>query len=361
MSIAIIRNASFIKIVALWCLVCCPILAAQIETFYGTLPVEEPVLLELIDSPAFQRLKHIHQYGIAYYTTHPEEFTRYEHSLGVFALLRVKGCSLEEQIAGLLHDVSHTVFSHSGDSIFNRQDQEIDYQNLTHSDYLERSGLGTILRKYGYSVEEIQPTEEHFPALEKPLPKLCADRLDYNLQGAFHQGFMTYEEAMKLFHEIQWIGGEWISQDHALLKKLVRYSLFMTQDCWGSPTTYVLSLWLAEAILRGFEIELMSLEDIRFGQDQEIWNRLVGSRDPLIQKNMHMILHAADYHRVVSSEGADLLITTKFRGIDPFVVRDGKRLRLTVTDPLLAEEFQSVKGRMAQGWSIKFTSGYKNL
>jgi hypothetical protein len=48
----------------------------QIETFYGAIEVDEPVLLELIESPAFQRLKLIHQYGVAYYTTHREEYKR---------------------------------------------------------------------------------------------------------------------------------------------------------------------------------------------------------------------------------------------------------------------------------------------
>src|SRR5690554_5599914 len=96
----------------------------KIETFYGLIDVEEPLLLELIEHPAFQRLKGVHQYGVSYYTTHKEEYTRYDHSLGVFALLRAKGSPLKEQVAGLLHDVSHTAFSHVGDWIFGKINQE---------------------------------------------------------------------------------------------------------------------------------------------------------------------------------------------------------------------------------------------
>ena len=123
------------------------LVAAQIHTFYGPVEVEEPVILELIESPIFQRLKAIHQYGVSYYTTHREEYTRYEHSLGVFAILRAKNASLEEQIAGLLHDVSHTVFSHVGDWIFGKNEQDKDYQNSIHQHFLEKSGLAQILRK----------------------------------------------------------------------------------------------------------------------------------------------------------------------------------------------------------------------
>ena len=349
---------SFIKIVLFLCvLYAVPFFGSQIETFYGTIDVEESVLLELIESPAFQRLKHIHQYGIAYYTTHREEYTRYDHSLGVFFLLRAKKCSLEEQIAGLLHDVSHTIFSHVGDWIFNRHDLEIDYQTITHGDYLEQSGLGNILRKYGYTVEKILPTQEQFPALEQPLPTLCADRIDYNLQGAYYQGFITHEEAVRMFHEIQFIDGDWISNDHELLKKLVRFSIFMSQDCWGSGTEHLLSMWLAEAILRAVEIQVLTIEDIRFGIDQEIWNCLLVLDDPLIQKNMHMIQNSSDYHSLGSKEESNLFIKTKFRGINPLVVVNGNRVQLTTIDPILEDEFQRAKDRMERGWAIKLHPG----
>jgi len=348
--------SNFIKIFFVLSLVCTPVFTAQIETFYGVVNIEEPVLVELIESPAFQRLKHIHQYGVAYYTTHREEYTRYDHSLGVFLLLRAKNCSLEEQIAGLLHDVSHTIFSHVGDWIFKQQDKETDFQTLTHIDYLEKSGLGDIVRKYGYAVEEVLPKQELFPALEQPLPSLCADRLDYNLQGAFYQNFMTYDEVLSLFNEIQFIDGQWVSNDQDLLKKLMRFSIFMTQDCWGSGTGYVQSMWLADAILRGVDIGAITIEDIRFGTDNDVWNRLLILDDPLIRNYMHMILHSPDYHSHASKEASNLFVKSKFRGIDPFVIIDGKYVRLTATDPVLAEEFQQAKERMNNGWSLILTN-----
>ncbi len=169
----------------------CMLAGKQIKTFYGPIEVEEPVLIELIDSPIFQRLKHIHQYGVSFYTTHPEEYNRYDHSIGVFALLRAKGASLEEQIAGLLHDVSHTAFSHVGDWVFGKENQEKAYQDNIHLTFLASSGLGEILKRHHFSIEQMLPKEELYPALENNLPNLCADRIDYNIQGAYYQGFIT--------------------------------------------------------------------------------------------------------------------------------------------------------------------------
>ncbi|MBJ6942010.1 hypothetical protein, partial [Vibrio cholerae] len=60
------------------------------------------------------------------------------------------------------------------------------------------------------------PTQELFPALEQPLPTLCADRIDYNIQGAFYQGFISHDEAIELFNSMKFSEGDWICDNHEL-------------------------------------------------------------------------------------------------------------------------------------------------
>ncbi len=328
--------------------------AAIVETFYGPINVEEPVLLELIESSAFQRLKLVRQYGVSYYITHKEEYNRYEHSLGVFALLREKQASLEEQIAGLLHDVSHTVFSHVGDYIFAKENQDKDYQTSIHEVFLEERGLGDILRKYNFRVDQVLPTHDLFPALEQDLPNLCADRIDYNIQGAYYQGFLSLEEARQIFKDLQFIEGSWVSSDHNLMKKLSLSSLFMTQNCWGSATNNLASHLLAEAMLKGLEVGIVSLEDIHFGTDQVIWNFLMQSENAFIRDKMNQLLFVKDSYQIVEPVDADLVIKCKFRGIDPWIRLDGKKVRLTEYDPLFFKQYMKVQSQMKKGWSICF-------
>lgn len=94
------------------------------DEIYGKIEVNEPVLVEIINSYELQRLKEISMAG--YYPGCPEfnnpEYNRYNHSVGVLLLLRRYGASLAEQIAGLIHDVSHSAFSHTIDYI--KKDQE---------------------------------------------------------------------------------------------------------------------------------------------------------------------------------------------------------------------------------------------
>lgn len=328
--------------------------AETIETFYGPLEVEESVLLELIKCPAMQRLKDIHQYGVAYYTkTHAEEYNRFDHSVGVFALLRKKGAGLEEQISGLLHDVSHTVFSHVGDWIFGKEYQENDYQGSIQKIYLSISGIEDILIKHGYTLQQVAPKRKDFQMLEQLLPDLCADRLDYNLQGAYYQKFLTKEEVIELYEDFQFIDGHWMTKKVHLLKKLALFSIFMTEDCWGSAGNYAASRWLADAILKGLDIGLLSWKEIHCGIDQEVWNKLLHSDNAVIQEKMRKVRCHEDYYRYVDCTKAHVIVKFKCRAIDPWVLHQGTRKRLSAIDSDFAGKLNALKKKADEGWSIQ--------
>lgn len=326
-----------------------------VETFYGPLEVTEPVILELIESDPFQRLKDVHQYGISYYTTHQEEYNRYDHSLGVFAILRKKGASLQEQIAGLLHDVSHTVFSHVGDYVFGKVPTEETYQDDIHGWFLEKYGLGKILAKHGFSIKDVDPKSGKFAALEQELPNLCADRIDYNLQGAFHQGFLSHEEVRQILDDLNFVDGKWVSSKPGPLRKLVRFSIHMSQHCWGSPVNYLLSSWLAEAISEAVKLGHLTKEDITYGRDHHVWNKLTTINDPTVQNLFLKIYNPHKHFTLGNPEEADLHPTMKFRGINPWIKHHNALIRLTDYDEELAKEYLKGKTLMEKGWPIKLT------
>jgi len=79
---------------------------------------------KIIDHPLFQRLRRIHQLGFAYYVFHGAEHSRFGHSLGVLKVVddicKQVGITEEDEdlyrklrIAGLLHDIGHTPYSHT--------------------------------------------------------------------------------------------------------------------------------------------------------------------------------------------------------------------------------------------------------
>ena len=148
-----------------------------VQTPYGNVVVTEPVLIELLECSAMERIKKVHQYGSrSLIDGYGKSYTRYNHCIGVWALLRRYGASLEEQVAGLLHDASHTVFSHVGDYLIKQADCKKSYQDDIHAEYLAKQGIGKILSKHGMKLEDIVPNSEVHCALDQDLPDLCADR-----------------------------------------------------------------------------------------------------------------------------------------------------------------------------------------
>jgi len=84
--------------------------------------------VRIIDTPAFQRLRHVKQLGLAYLVYPGATHTRFDHALGVFHLTRRALTLLQERgelagvdpmecrivpYAALLHDIGHYPFSHA--------------------------------------------------------------------------------------------------------------------------------------------------------------------------------------------------------------------------------------------------------
>jgi len=68
-----------------------------------------------------------------------------------------------------------------------------------------------------------------------------------------------------------------------------------------------------------------------------------------------MVMNSQDYFTMTSStDEADFVVKSKFRGINPWMLSGSECLRLTAIDDELAQEYERVKQVMAKGWPIKF-------
>jgi len=168
------------------------------DILYGN--VELPAIFrDLLNTVALKRLSGVHQSGAIFLVNPDMSHSRLEHSIGVTLLIRMLGGSELEQIAGLLHDVSHTAFSHVGDYVF--ENKEENYHEQVYADVLLKSEIPAILLKYGYHIDQVLNGD--FPILEQPLPDLCADRLDYTLRDSLHGGIITRYSARVFLQHIK--------------------------------------------------------------------------------------------------------------------------------------------------------------
>ncbi len=117
---------------------------------------EEQMVMELIDSSPFQRLRRIKQLGPAYLTFHGAESSRFTHSLGVFHIARRAINHLSEfnsrlkehkfilYGAALLHDLGHGPLSHTSEEIF-----KINHEEWTGKLINSSQEITMILNRYG--------------------------------------------------------------------------------------------------------------------------------------------------------------------------------------------------------------------
>lgn len=328
----------------------------ELTTLYGTTHIHEPVLIALIKHPAFERLKHIRQYGVMHYARSEPEFTRYQHSLGVFFITRLYGASLEEQIDALLHDVSHTVFSHVGDSLFKsdyRTGGKQAYQDTIHEWYLKETGIIDLLITYGYEHACDNATKELHRCFDQRLPDLCADRIEYNLTGGYIDGMLTKATIAAIMNSLYFVDGQWFFSDITHARMFAQVSLQLTETRWGACWSAYIDHHAACALKRAYELGIISIDEIHFSTDAVIWQKLLSCNDAIINHHLTSLVNYQQLCCVCNQHESDSYVHGKFSGTDPFIATDNGYKRLTELDLEYKQEYIRLKMAIAPGWYIK--------
>lgn len=169
---------------------------------------DDAFILELIDTPEFQRLRRVRQLGVSWLTFHGAEHSRFSHSLGVFnfaqrmldSLMRryqddsellgyLKSHAKEVKAAALLHDNGHAPFSHMFERVFKSSNK---HEKQSISLVRDRDGaVSEILGRCKVSPESVADIiEGSADALLVDIvsSQLDADRMDYLLRDSYFAG-----------------------------------------------------------------------------------------------------------------------------------------------------------------------------
>jgi len=293
---------------------------AILTDIYGTLVLDEPVLFDLLSSKAVQRVKGVAQSGLLDAWNGGRNFSRYDHCVGTMLLLRKVGASLEEQIAGLLHDVSHTAFSHVIDWVIGDSSKQ-DYQDRTHADYIMRTELPDLLKKH--SIPLAAATDpHHYSLLEQPTPELCADRVDYTLRCATLRGHTTQVQHCIPFLTAHY--GRLVFMTGSAAEEFYHLYRHFQETEWGRPSgRYHL---LASALRAALENKIVALEDF-YQNDAHMMRKLRASSHEVIVRSLHLLDHG--YTLVRDDVHPDYIVQEKLRYVDPTFLEDGKVLKVS--------------------------------
>ncbi len=162
---------------------------------------EENLIINLIESSPFQRLRRIRQLGPASFVFHGAESSRFTHSLGVFQIARrayeklVKiEPSLKKKVhilyvSSLLHDLGHGPLSHTSEGIFN-----INHECWTAKIIKEHPLIKEELENYEKGASDeisnlIKGKETSVKSIKSLVSsQLDCDRLDYLLRDSYSTG-----------------------------------------------------------------------------------------------------------------------------------------------------------------------------
>jgi uncharacterized protein len=301
---------------------------AYSDPVYGEVEINDPVILDLLESSAMRRLKGVLQSGISGLIGLRTATTRFDHSLGTMILVRKLGGQLEEQAAALLHDVSHPAFSHVIDYVYGQHDSQ-NFHEQHKAWWVEQSDLPHILNVHGLDWRVIID-EERFPLLEQPLPRLCADRLDYFFRDSLFVGINTAEEIRSKIERLMTWKGRIVAADPDTARWLGYRFIQTDESCWSNLREVGLYELTARAIQRGLETGAIRERDL-WTTDREVWAKLSGSADSELRKRLSLVSMETKF--TIDESTPTFRLRPKVRSIDPEVILDGRILPLSKLDP----------------------------
>ena len=179
------------------------------DPVHNYIAVSYQVILDLIDTKEFQRLRRVKQLGVTEEVFHGAEHSRFGHSLGVYEIARRICDNFEHDYpsqppgdglwddherlvtlcAALLHDIGHGAYSHTFEHIFHTDHEAITAQILTSPTTEVNAVLKRVSPEFPQQVASvIQHTYPNPQVVQIISSQLDADRMDYLLRDAYYTG-----------------------------------------------------------------------------------------------------------------------------------------------------------------------------
>ncbi len=291
------------------------------DSVYGNVELHDSFLIELIQSKPVQRMKGVMQGGVSSLISPTDNATRYEHCVGVMLVLRKNGATVEEQAAGLLHDIGHTAFSHVIDEVFKQYNHNYDDAHLEM--VIERSEIPSIFEKFGMDWKKIVQ-KESFTLLEQPLPRLCADRIDYTLRDG--RNFSTAEKREEILQNLTNYEGEFAFKTMNSAKAFISLFNETSKRIWTSLRHGLGYEIMAEALRCALKEGIITEKDL-YLTDTDVLKKMKQSSHSTIQKNISLLTPRLQAE--IDAEKPDYVHCFKLRTIDPVVWDEKTAKRLS--------------------------------
>jgi len=178
------------------------------DPIHNFIHVQDRIILDLINTTEFQRLRRVQQLGITGAVFHGAEHSRFGHSVGAYEIARRITEYFEQYyrskspndglwqpeerlltlVAALLHDIGHGAFSHTFEHLFGT-----DHEAITREIIVGDTEINQVLSQVSLDFPNkvasvIAKTYENPQVVQLISSQLDVDRMDYLLRDAYFTG-----------------------------------------------------------------------------------------------------------------------------------------------------------------------------
>lgn len=179
------------------------------DPIHGTITIDNQIILDLINTPEFQRLRRVKQLGTTSLVFHGAEHSRFGHCLGVYEIARRLCAQFERNYpsqhsgdglwnnkerpvalcAALLHDLGHGPYSHTFEHIFKTDHELITRRLITDPS----TNVNHILKRVSadFPAQVASVISHEYPnkqVVSMISSQVDADRMDYLQRDAYYTG-----------------------------------------------------------------------------------------------------------------------------------------------------------------------------
>lgn len=345
--------------------------------------VYHQIILDLIDSREFQRLRRIKQLGTSQYVFHGAEHSRFAHSLGVYELARQiidrflrnypsdwdDNDRLVTLCAALLHDIGHGPFSHTFEQIFGTDHEDITTRIILDPQTEVNQILSRISNDFPTEVASVITKEHPNPKVVQLISsQIDADRMDYLQRDAYYTGvnygIFDLSRILKTIRPYEDGIAFKISGMHAVEDYVVsRYQMYM--QVYFHPVSRGMEVTLDRLLTRAKDLhqqgklfpavdalkpffkDRWTLEDYLRLDDSVILyaiNQWQGASDPILRELAKMFLHRRPLKSVAYHEEKDQHLVQKLIDLVDQLHYDSHYFTMTNQSSDLSYDY-SLKGK----------------
>lgn len=339
----------------------------EVKEYFKILSPEFPEwLLEYINTPEMQRISGTSMgCGTDYSKVFNSKYwySNLDHSVGVALIIWHFTHDKKQTLSGLFHDIATPTFKHCIDFMNGDSEHQESTEERTVQIIKDSKEIIDLLNRDGIRIEEV--SDYHiYPIADNDIPRLSADRFEYNFSNGlvFHRVW-ELELIKEIYNNVTVLKNEdGIEElgfkDYKICEKYINIISKLWPE-WISDKDRTVMQFLAD-IVRSMNYKgYLTIDDLYSLSEEEVINKILNCKDDYIKNSFIKFQNATEVY------GSDIPIHNKYcisvkakrRYIIPLTLYNNDVYRINKVSKVAAnniEEYLNLKYNKYTGFNFDF-------